>query len=674
MTSIFAEYPSLVEILLTCHRRFRWAFLMIETFLACIDRRGMVNAVNSLPHSVEAMYARILRDRIFHHEHKENKNKARLMFICLAYSNRPLTLQELACAASLPDPEKVREICTSSLVSVSQGTVKRTNPAAFEADIVKFDHFSVKEYLTSEHLLESRETAYFYATPLVAHLKIAQISLSCLLSTNHVKVKLEPAKDRNAYFGEGDQVKWENVSTELDGAHEANNLSQQKQFCHRSLSPELHLLDYSIYWYMHVQQADAIDEITDQDTFKQELETRPAVTQPNPEDLRSQIHRLLSRRDCFQSLENWLNLLRAKDIERQGWPEQIQRFLKLQEIQALPLSTASEFNLSDNVRRLLRSGVSVDGDSLDSSSTTVATKPVQIAAIKGILKVLNVLLDNNATLGQKDLDLVANMNERQGALILSAILEARPQLAIENSTVIASAQNFSSTETLSYILDTPGLVVLTEALLVEIVKKCAGMRKDNDLVKSIMSHGDGLGCSSRCMLKAFICNEDGSDINFVMDRYKPPASMSQEVVKWVLENERRSNAMLFPVFNYYRDVELEFSQDILALAASDFSSFVVVTGYSSNTIINGIVMDSILANKEKSTCIEMLEMLMKCGRFSLEVVNGKENGDIEAEIEKILEAAGRWEPDAIAFLQAHARPGVTFTREIAQTTTSSSNS
>lgn len=53
-------------------------------------------AVKNLPDLVEAMYKQILTDRIFRHENKSNKVKARLILIWLTYSLRPLTLRELA--------------------------------------------------------------------------------------------------------------------------------------------------------------------------------------------------------------------------------------------------------------------------------------------------------------------------------------------------------------------------------------------------------------------------------------------------------------------------------------------------------------------------------------------------------------------------------------------------
>lgn len=139
-----------------------------------------------LPDSVEAMYPQILTGRIFNHANKNNKVKARLIFIWLTYSIRPLTLWKLACAASLPDPRKVLEICTSSLITLQREgdrwpELNSEDPEIWGSKIVQFDHFSVKEYLTSESLSASTETAYFYASPQLAHLIISEVSVAYLL-------------------------------------------------------------------------------------------------------------------------------------------------------------------------------------------------------------------------------------------------------------------------------------------------------------------------------------------------------------------------------------------------------------------------------------------------------------------------------------------------------------
>lgn len=72
---------------------------------------------------------------------------------------RPLTLQELACAASLADPRKVREMCTRSLITVSREIIRLNEQwKSNKEDVINFN-LSVKKYLTSNHLPEADETA-----------------------------------------------------------------------------------------------------------------------------------------------------------------------------------------------------------------------------------------------------------------------------------------------------------------------------------------------------------------------------------------------------------------------------------------------------------------------------------------------------------------------------------
>ena len=547
-----------------------------------------------------------------------------------------------------------------------------------EDDILKFDHFSVKEYLTSEHLLESRETAYFYTTPLVAHLEIAQVSVSHLLDTNNINFittrtfRARSGKDFDAKSGEGVEVKSKNLGTELSGAHEADILSQENFPCHPASWPEFPLLDYSMYWFRHVQHADAIEEVMDRDSFKKSLEARSAATQPDPEDLRSQIHRLFCGRPYLQSFENWWSLLRAKD-PRLYWNFSVPSSLWV----------ASVFDLSDNVRRLLRSGVSVDGDSDDAGSTTVTCKPVLKAAFAGSAKVLHLLLDNNATLKQKELDLVVRKNEQHGAVILSTILEARPHLAIEDSTVIASAENLRSAEMLNYILAIPDLDILTEALLMEIVKKTPCLYRRDETVQMIMRLGDDIGCSSRYMLKAFICDSScGINLRLVIDRYKPPAPMSQEVVKWVIENRIPGHWMLATVLQYYRGTPIDISHDLLVKAAGHADVALLYHGIllaNKNFVVTGDMMNSIATSSSGIAITGLLMDHGDCGTADHVDEGDSRFIDIKRKSEihmvtcktrvstNTLEAAARWEPGTIEYLQAHARPQVTFTREILQT-------
>ena len=189
------------NLLLICGRRFRWVALVEQKCLACINPEMLQKALENLPETLEGIHADVLRQMP-----KEYQEVARLAFIWLSYSRRPLTLQEMACAVRISYPHKVFEIYTSSLVSLRRKEDHSLNSANEESDIDlgdidQFDHFSVKEHLTSEESLASSDASYFYATPRKSHLTIAEISVSHLIQTNKIdlgtekEIKASPAKD-----------------------------------------------------------------------------------------------------------------------------------------------------------------------------------------------------------------------------------------------------------------------------------------------------------------------------------------------------------------------------------------------------------------------------------------------------------------------------------------------
>ncbi len=674
MKSISSMNMLLDGMSLTCGRRFRWATLMKQKFFDCIDREMMEEALKSLPESLEEMYADVLR-RI----PKGYSNKVRLILIWLAYSMRPLTLQELACAASLPDPRKVLEICTSSLVTVSRKVPFRTGLDFGEKDIVKFDHFSVKEYLTSGHLLASgSETAYFYATPLAAHLEIAQISVSYLLKTNkydlvtNKRINPTPAEDLN-----------------FDSSEEPSSLPPPTMHPKEFWLPVFPLLDYSVGWYHHVWEADVIEESTYRRPDQQISEVQRAEGCADQELLRRQIHSLFCSK-FFQSFKNWLLLLPEWECRYIHHPSRECPIYGVPHYS--PIVAVSWLNLPDHVQRLIGSGISVDGDAdLESESAQLRTKPIYAAAKAGRLQVLKLLLEHSASLEQWEMDTIAQENERHGVAVLSTIVEARPHLAIENSTVVQSAMN-DSKDILRYSLDVPGPVTLTENLLVSILKNFSFRSPfEDDLVEIILSRADGIGCDNHRILKFFFRESNCRQaIRVVIDRYKPPPSMVQQLVKWAIGNIRSGYRVLAAVLKYYNDVDVEFSPEMLAEAASSnldaIEMFWTILRNNKNCIaINDRVMAGIADNYRAIYIMSLLMDHEGCrekdpldpsaiiGRYVDDAVISHLDTCVTGLSLQMIEAAARWEPDAIEYLQAHARPNITFIRNIAETAPSSSS-
>ncbi len=616
----------------------------------------MKEVLTTLPDSLEAIYASVL-SKIS----KDDVKEARLMFIWLSYSLRPLTLQELACAASLPEPRDVLDICTSSLVSLQRKGGRKPKPENDDEDdeddqddeddndddmqkIVQLDHFSVQEYLTSEHLLTSKEASFFYVNPLVAHLTIAEISVSHLLKTN--KVDLATGTEIEATLAEdSDAEAWR--------------------------PGEDHLLDYSIDWYRHIQEADTI-ETNALDSKNPDSRAHLAVTESQPESLRAQSNKLFCER-FSQSIKNWWYLL-----ERERFMVWI--FIRILDKKPnSPLSIASWFDLPDNVQRLLSNGATVDGGI--NSNPAEITQPIQAAAIAGSLKSLRLLLEKDASLTQSEFDNIVSENKRHGPAVLSSILEARPDLAITKDTLRRSWGSYKSTKMLEYILDK--LDCLTETLLVEFIQKQKDLYNDDYLVYKILSRGDDIGCDEQRILQAF-CSDSycQGNIKLVIDRYKPPPSKSQEIVMWVIHNRRTGNLILPVILAYYRTlgVEVEFSQDMLVQAARSryraVGLFWTILGYAKMIVISKKVIREIARNiYYRGIVLNMLMDHAHCGFKNFEgVPENRFHSAMEEHMRicpsqishEMAESAGRWEPSAIEYLQAHARPNITFTKTLAE--------
>ena len=148
-------------------------------------RQRIRRALDELPHTLDETY-----DRTLEEIGKQNWEYAHRLFQCVAAASRPLRVEELAeflafdfDTDSTPtlredwreeDPaHAVRSICSSLLAIVKVH-------AGFP--VIQFAHFSVKEYLTSKRLAESKGTlSRFHVSMPLAHIIIAQACLGVLL-------------------------------------------------------------------------------------------------------------------------------------------------------------------------------------------------------------------------------------------------------------------------------------------------------------------------------------------------------------------------------------------------------------------------------------------------------------------------------------------------------------
>jgi ankyrin repeat protein len=164
--------------------RFRWVACQLVYLSRCTPGR-IRHALKALPTTLDATYARTLGEI-----DEQNWDYAHRLFQCVAAASRPLRVEELAEflafdfeAGSTPtfladgrseDPKnEVLSICFTLLVVVKPHS---------GSPVIQFAHFSVKEYLTSARLAESKDTiSRFHVSMTPAHTIVAQACLGVLL-------------------------------------------------------------------------------------------------------------------------------------------------------------------------------------------------------------------------------------------------------------------------------------------------------------------------------------------------------------------------------------------------------------------------------------------------------------------------------------------------------------
>jgi len=147
-------------------------------------RQRIRRALEELPETLDETY-----DRTLEEIGKQNWEYAHRLFHCVAAASRPLRVEELAeflafdfDTDSIPTPREdwreedpehaVRSTCASLLAIVDVDG----------SSVIQFAHFSVKEYLTSKRLAESKDNfSRFYVSMTLAHTVTAQACLGVLL-------------------------------------------------------------------------------------------------------------------------------------------------------------------------------------------------------------------------------------------------------------------------------------------------------------------------------------------------------------------------------------------------------------------------------------------------------------------------------------------------------------
>jgi ankyrin repeat protein len=190
------------------HGMFRWAVCQLDALKKCLTPAMVRAELKRMPQTLDGTYDRILQG--IPDLHKAFVQSA---MNWLAFSRRPLTLSELAEAAVVDpkserfDPDECRfvderlilslcgSLVTSSLMKYKPGdqdwlTEKYEmqfgwghSLRAVDAQVVTLSHFSVKEYITSQRLVEGSLSA-FYISERLGHRFLTDCCLRYLIDMN----------------------------------------------------------------------------------------------------------------------------------------------------------------------------------------------------------------------------------------------------------------------------------------------------------------------------------------------------------------------------------------------------------------------------------------------------------------------------------------------------------
>ncbi|KAL9029455.1 MAG: hypothetical protein Q9196_002298 [Gyalolechia fulgens] len=166
---------------------FRWVDCQLDTLRACNKVSAIKKSLGELPATLDETYERILRAI-----EPADADEAYRILQWLAFAERPLTLEEIAEAAvtngdggpidpeeRLFDPYEVLRIC-NSLISVTEDTLSICGSWT-TGKVVRFAHFSVKEYLLSPRVLKT-----YHMDTRTSQQQIGQSCLSALLQNDEV--------------------------------------------------------------------------------------------------------------------------------------------------------------------------------------------------------------------------------------------------------------------------------------------------------------------------------------------------------------------------------------------------------------------------------------------------------------------------------------------------------
>jgi hypothetical protein len=157
---------------------------LLDRLRRCDSRPGRIReALDNIPETLDGAYERTLLDI-----DEESWEYALRLFQCISVARRPLLVEELAdFLAFTSDEEGSLTFDRSWPLEDRRHIVVSTCSSLFDfvnkygSQMMQFSHYSVKEYLTSTRILDSKSVSQFHIPLEPAHAFVTRACLSFLL-------------------------------------------------------------------------------------------------------------------------------------------------------------------------------------------------------------------------------------------------------------------------------------------------------------------------------------------------------------------------------------------------------------------------------------------------------------------------------------------------------------
>ena len=168
-------YIDIYKVLIRFVYRFLWVEFQLDSICAQVSDNAIEKALESIPENMNATYERILD--MINKKPRAQRELARKVLMCVAYTRSPLPISILAIGVSIENDTESLEALESSIPTKTTILSACSNLVSVDShtQLVRFVHFSVQEFLTSDRLQST-----FHIGHDLAHRELARMFITII--------------------------------------------------------------------------------------------------------------------------------------------------------------------------------------------------------------------------------------------------------------------------------------------------------------------------------------------------------------------------------------------------------------------------------------------------------------------------------------------------------------